>query len=97
MTQQPQDLRQQTLDLVLAAPGATDGSQNTALTRAWLAALDDEDLVGISPASLGPVLLDGFARAATRTRAGCRIEALRYPDGNGWQATALLILNEDMP
>jgi glutamate dehydrogenase len=92
MKQMPQDLRKQTLDLVNA-----DGSQVAALISAWLKSLDDEDLAGTSPDSLAPVLRDGFTQAAKRTAEGCQIAQLRYSDGRGGLATALLILNDDMP
>ncbi|HEY0065468.1 MAG TPA: NAD-glutamate dehydrogenase domain-containing protein [Telluria sp.] len=92
MKQMPQDLRNQTLDLINA-----DGSPVAALINAWLKSLDDEDLAGTSPESLAPVLRDGFAQAAQRSGAGCQIAQLRHSDGRGGMATALLILNVDMP
>ncbi|SHH56548.1 NAD-glutamate dehydrogenase domain-containing protein [Massilia sp. CF038] len=92
MKQMPQDLRNQTLDLINA-----DGSPVAALISAWLKSLDDEDLAGTSPESLAPVLRDGFAQAAKRSGAGCQIAQLRHSDGRGGMATALLILNDDMP
>ncbi|MES2742698.1 MAG: NAD-glutamate dehydrogenase domain-containing protein [Pseudomonadota bacterium] len=97
MKQMPQDLRIQTLDLVNASKPAADSSQVAALIGAWLDALDDEDLSDISPDSLAPVLWDGFTQLAGRTGAGCQIATLRYADGRGGMATALLILNQDMP
>ncbi len=92
MKQMPQDLRNQTLDLINA-----DGTPVAALINAWLKSLDDEDLAGTSPESLAPVLRDGFTQAAKRTGAGCQIAQLRHSDGRGGMATALLILNDDMP
>ncbi|HEU4777329.1 MAG TPA: NAD-glutamate dehydrogenase domain-containing protein [Telluria sp.] len=92
MKQMPQDLRNQTLDLINA-----DGTTVAALINAWLKSLDDEDLAGTSPESLAPVLRDGFTQAAKRTGAGCQIAQLRHSDGRGGMATALLILNDDMP
>src|SRR6476469_2671708 len=92
MKQMPQDLRNQTLELINA-----DGTPVAALINAWLKSLDDEDLAGTSPESLAPVLRDGFTQAAKRTGAGCQIAQLRYSDGRGGMATALLILNDDMP
>ncbi|HEU4845407.1 MAG TPA: NAD-glutamate dehydrogenase domain-containing protein [Burkholderiaceae bacterium] len=97
MKQMPQDLRKQTLDLVNAGKAATDSSQVAALISAWLGSLDEEDLAGIAPDSLAPVLWDGFTQASKRAAAGCQIAALRYADGRGGMATALLILNDDMP
>jgi glutamate dehydrogenase len=92
MKQMPQDLRNQTLDLINA-----DGTPVAALISAWLKSLDDEDLAGTSPESLAPVLRDGFSQAAKRSGAGCQIAQLRHSDGRGGMATALLILNDDMP
>jgi glutamate dehydrogenase len=100
MEQQQQDLRTQTLDLVIAATAASamqDKPQVTALIRTWLASLDDDDLSEITPASLASGLWDGFSQAAKRTVDGCQVSAQRYADGRGGFATALLILNADVP
>jgi glutamate dehydrogenase len=97
MKQMPQDLRTQTLDLVNANPPSAAGSQVAALTSAWLASLDEEDLAGTSPDSLAPLLWAGFTEAASRSGPGCQIAQLRYSDGRGGMASALLILNDDMP
>jgi glutamate dehydrogenase len=97
MKQMPQDLRTQTLDLVNANQGAGPASQVSALVQAWLGSLDEEDLAGTSPDSLAPVLWAGFTEAARREAPGCEIVRLRYSDGRGGMATALLILNDDMP
>ncbi|MBD8530949.1 MULTISPECIES: NAD-glutamate dehydrogenase domain-containing protein [unclassified Massilia] len=97
MKDMPQDLRTQTLNLVTNQPaaGATDNVR--ALISAWLGSLDEEDLAGTAPQALAPVLWDGFMQAARRAGQGCQIAQLRYSDGKGGMATALLILNEDMP
>ena len=92
MTQMANDLRAQTLDLITA-----EGSPASALIGAWLKSLDDEDLAGTAPESFAPVLRDGFNQALQRTTDGCQIAQLRYSDGRGGMATALLILNDDMP
>jgi glutamate dehydrogenase len=97
MKQMPQDLRKQTLDLVNASKPASDGGQIAALISAWLGSLDDEDLAGTAPDSLAPVLWDGFTFASQRTGSGAQIARLRYADGRGGKATALLILNDDAP
>lgn len=97
MKQMPQDLRTQTLDLVNANQPSAAGSQVAALISAWLGSLDEEDLAGTSPDSLAPVLWDGFMQSARREAPGCEIAQLRYTDGRGGMATALLILNDDMP
>jgi glutamate dehydrogenase len=93
----PQDLRTQTLDLVNTNQPCATGSQVAALISAWLRSLDEEDLAGTSPGSLAPVLWQGFTAAATREAPGCEIARLRYADGRGGMASALLILNDDMP
>jgi glutamate dehydrogenase len=93
----PQDLRSQTLDLVHANQPSAAASQVAALISAWIKSLDEEDLAGTSPASLTPVLWEGFSQTATREAPGCEIAKLRYADGRGGMATALLILNDDMP
>ncbi|MDC8759440.1 NAD-glutamate dehydrogenase domain-containing protein [Janthinobacterium fluminis] len=97
MKQMPQDLRTQTLDLVNASKPAADSSQVAALISAWLGSLDEEDLSDIAPDSLAPVLWNGFSQAAKRAGNACQIATLRYADGRGGMATALLILNDDMP
>jgi len=97
MKQTPQDLRAQTLASINASQPASSNAQVPALIGAWLAALDDEDLAGTVPASLAPVLVEGFSKAAQRTGAGAQVVTLPYDDGRGGKATALLILNDDMP
>src|SRR5471032_1427738 len=96
MTKMPNDLRAQTLALVNASKPA-DSGQVAALISAWLGSLDEEDLAGIAPDNLAPVLWEGFTQAAKRAGAGCQIAKLRYADGRSGMATALLILNDDMP
>jgi glutamate dehydrogenase len=97
----PQDLRTRTLALVNEnKPADGDAQLNEqirALISAWLASLDDEDLAGISPESLAPVLWDGFSQVAKRTGHECQIAQMRHTDGRSGMSTALLILNEDMP
>ncbi|MBB5371209.1 MULTISPECIES: NAD-glutamate dehydrogenase domain-containing protein [unclassified Janthinobacterium] len=95
MNQTPQDLRTQTLELVTKAGNAA--APVVQLVQAWLDSLDAEDLADIAPESLAPVLVDGFTQAAQRTGSGCQIATLRYADGRGGTASALLILNQDMP
>nr|WP_315401594.1 NAD-glutamate dehydrogenase domain-containing protein [uncultured Duganella sp.] len=97
MKQMPQDLRAQTLDLINASKPSSESSQVAALISAWLGSLDDEDLTGTVPGSLAPVLWDGFTQASKRAGGGAQIAKLRYEDGRGGMATALLILNDDMP
>jgi glutamate dehydrogenase len=97
MKPSPQDLRKQTLDQVNASMSPGDDANVAALIAAWLKSLDDEDLAGIAPDSLAMVLWGGFVQAAKRTGNGAQIARLRYDDGRGGMATALLILNDDMP
>ncbi|MDN4054172.1 NAD-glutamate dehydrogenase [Massilia sp. YIM B02763] len=93
----PQDLRSNILALVNENKPANAGEQTGALIGAWLGSLDEEDLAGIAPATLAPVLWDGFAQVTQRTGPGCQIAQMRYTDGACGMSTALLILNEDMP
>jgi glutamate dehydrogenase len=93
----PDDLRTQTLALANANKPASAPAPLGALIGAWLGALDEEDLAGTAPDSLAPVLWDVFAQVARREAAGCQVAQLRYADGRGAMATALLILNDDMP
>lgn len=94
---QAQELRKQTLLLVKATPGQTEPSAG-ALLETWLSSLDEADLSGILPASLASALPAAFDHAAQWTPAqGCQINTLAYQDGRGGRATALLILNPDMP
>jgi glutamate dehydrogenase len=97
MTQQSQDLRTQALERVLAG-ATTPASGVESLIRAWLNSLEEEDLAGLAAECLASPLWEGFSRLAKWTpQEGCRIEALSYADGRGGQASALLILNQDMP
>jgi glutamate dehydrogenase len=97
MNQPSQHLRAQALERALA--GATGQNPATeSLIRAWLDSIEDEDLAGMTADSLGAPLWEGFLRLVKwRPQEGCRIEVLTYPDGRGGDASALLILNPDMP
>ncbi|HAV36731.1 MAG TPA: glutamate dehydrogenase, partial [Massilia sp.] len=97
MNDMTQDLRTQTLSLVTNQPAAGATAPVTALISAWLGSLDEEDLAGTTPEALAPVLWDGFTQAAKRAGQGCQIAQMRYTDTRGGIATALLILNDDMP
>ncbi|HEX8605121.1 MAG TPA: glutamate dehydrogenase, partial [Pseudoduganella sp.] len=100
MTKMPQQLRNETLKFALEIVNAGKAVADTpvgALIALWLKSLDDEDLADTLPESLAPVLVDGFTQAAHRTVPGAQIATLRYADGRGGNATALLILNDDMP
>ncbi|HEY0845195.1 MAG TPA: NAD-glutamate dehydrogenase domain-containing protein [Noviherbaspirillum sp.] len=92
-----EDLRLQTLDRALTRLNKPAPATES-LIRAWIQSIDDEDLAGISPENLASCLGEGFSRLAVwRPEEGCRIEALSYIDERGGRATALLILNPDMP
>ena len=99
MNQQTDDLRKQTLDLVVAGAGAAAAAPSpvTKLIEAWLASLEEEDLAGITPESLASVLWQGFSEVMGATPSGCRVGALRYVGARNVSATALLIVNPDMP
>jgi len=90
------DLRNQTLALVNENQSTQD-AQVTTLIGAWLRSLDDDDLAGTAPHSLAPVLVEGFGQLARRSGPGAQIATMRYSDGRGATATALLILNDDRP
>jgi glutamate dehydrogenase len=100
MEQQMQDLRAKTLELVLAAAGA-DATERaphvTGLIKSWLDALDEADLSEGTPHHLAAILWAGFSQLAKREGDGCQIASMLYPDGRGGHASALLILNQDMP
>ena len=83
MNDMSKDLRNQTLSLVNANHAAASTGQVGALIGAWLGSLDDEDLAGTAPASLAPVLWEGFSQLAQRTGPGCQIATMAYSDGRG--------------
>ncbi|HVK93154.1 MAG TPA: NAD-glutamate dehydrogenase domain-containing protein [Noviherbaspirillum sp.] len=101
MTEQSMELRSKTLACALsghdeAASPVT--AQLAQLIGAWLDAVEEEDLVGLEEESLASPLWEGFSRMLAWTpQEGCRIESLAYADGRGGHASALLILNPDMP
>ena len=97
MNDMSHDVRSQTMALIDGSLPAGINPQVPALIGAWLGALDQDDLAGTAPASLAPALLDGFAQAATRNAPGCQIATIVWSDGRGENATALLVLNDDMP
>ena len=97
MKQQAADLRKQTLDLVRPRAATGEPSPLAALIEAWLESLEEEDLAGITPDSLAAVLQQGFSELAAGAPNGCRVGALRYVGSRNVGATALLIVNPDMP
>ncbi|MGZ5201235.1 MAG: NAD-glutamate dehydrogenase domain-containing protein, partial [Telluria sp.] len=97
MKDMPQDLRTQTLALVNANQPAGATQEVRALISAWIESLDEEDLAGTAPESLVPALWETFTQVAQRQGHGCQVAQARYSDGRGGMASALLILNDDMP
>ena len=100
MNQASHDFRSKTRELSLSGHGHQQGADKQpvgALIDAWLAALEEEDFAGMTPEVLASVLWQGFSRVVTRVRPGCQVETLRCQDGHGGAATALLIVNPDMP
>jgi len=100
MKQQTEDLRKRTLDLAQtkAMGGAEDlQSQAVPVLQIWLASLEEEDLISIVPENLASALWQGFSAAAQKGLNGCRVQPLRYTVGRNESATALLIVNQDMP
>ncbi|HEY8025338.1 MAG TPA: NAD-glutamate dehydrogenase domain-containing protein [Burkholderiaceae bacterium] len=98
MNQHIEDLRKQTLNLVMAAVDAKDAKSPTAaVIETWLASVEEEDLAGIAPETLASALWQSFSEVLAGAPTGCRIGALRYTGGHSAGATALLIANPDMP
>ena len=94
---QAQELRKQILSLVQARH-VQDNPPVSALLETWLNSLEEADLAGIMPASMASVLWEAFSHAARwAPEQGCQINTLSCQDGRGGVATALLILNPDMP
>ena len=92
------DLREQTLQLLEAAPdGAAQDRDVLALAKVWLAALDEADLIDIAPISLASALQKTFARVHKNQAQSCCIETASCTDLRSGTTTALLILNPDMP
>ena len=74
-----------------------DQHQITQLIDLWLDSLDEEDLAGTTAVSLASVLWVAFAQLAHRSGSACQLAVHDYQDGRGDLATALLIVNRDMP
>lgn len=94
MTQTTMDVRKKTQELVAAY--AAGDAQVRELINVWLESLDEADLADIAPQTLASAL-KGFDAIANVGGAGCRIGVGSYTDNRGTNATALLILNPDMP
>jgi len=99
MTQITQDIRNETLALIQADVGAaaSEMPQQMSLIEIWLNSLESEDLVDITAPSLASILWDGFSTVTQGHAEICRVVPLRYADGRGGWASALLIHNPDMP
>ncbi len=98
MTAFADDIRAYTVTLLDAAPHLLALAPETlALSKVWLSALDEADLLGITPDSLAAAMQQTFARSVHNSAEGCRIEAASFIDAHGAVASALLIVNPDMP
>jgi len=99
MNKLSQNLRKQALELTLAEAGAAAAANPhvASLIDVWLASVEEEDITGMTPKGLASVLWDGFSSVAAISHTGCHIRQLHYVDGRGGTASALLILNPDMP
>lgn len=105
MTELRQDIRDETLALVRAGVGVGAAATATAtatpmtliLITAWLEALETEDLADIQASALASILWQGFETLASASPGTCGVVPLRYADGHGGWASALLIHNPDMP
>ncbi len=99
MTPQPIDIRTETLVLLRSDTAQTSSAapQQLALIETWLSSLEAEDLVDVSAASLASILWQGFSAVSNCQSAACQVVPLRYADGRGGWATALLMHNPDMP
>ena len=92
------DLREQTLQLLEAeSPTAAHHGDLVALSKVWLAALDEADLIDIAPVTLAASLQKTLIRVLKNKAQGCCIESASCIDPQGGASTALLILNPDMP
>jgi glutamate dehydrogenase len=67
------------------------------LIDAWLASLEDEDLVDLHAPGLAAMLIEGFAALANDYSGQCQVVPLHHSDGHGGSASALMIHNPDMP
>jgi glutamate dehydrogenase len=93
-----QDLRTQVLECLLDESAGALAGPVQALARAWLASVEEEDLVGLEVGDLVSPLRQGFPRLACwKPEEGCRIESLCIAEPRESPATALVILNPDMP
>jgi glutamate dehydrogenase len=91
------DLRTQTLQLVLAHAGEDQANPVARLIEVWLDSLHEEDLAGLTPQSLASALWEAFSGTAQCNAGASQLIAADYAEEHGGKATALLILNPDMP
>ncbi|EGF31088.1 NAD-specific glutamate dehydrogenase [Oxalobacteraceae bacterium IMCC9480] len=91
------DLRTQTLQLVLAHAGQVQANPVARLIEVWLDSLHEEDLAGLTPQSLASALWEAFSGTAQCNAGASQVIAADYAEDHGGKATALLILNPDMP
>jgi len=99
MIQITQDIRSETLALVRGDAGAaaSEMPQKLSLIETWVNSLESEDLIDITAPSLASTLWEGFTSIAQSHAETCRVVPLRYADGRGGWASALLIHNQDVP
>ena len=100
MIQDSNNVRTQTIDLMAADTqrrATPNDAQLVVLIQTWLTALAEEDLADIAPESLASILWETFGKLAVQAPGSGHIEPVLYADGRGGSATALLIVNQDMP
>lgn len=92
------DGREQTLALLDAAPSHMTASPAVlSLSKTWLSAVDEADLDGRDPITLAAAIEHTFVLLPKNFSAGCCLVSASYTDQRGATASALLILNPDMP
>ena len=97
------EVREQTLALLDTTNDATSTQFNVvpaatrSLSKIWLSAVDEADLIGLDPITLAAVIQQTFVLLPKNVHTGCCIESVACTDHRGATATALLILNPDMP
>ena len=98
--------RQQELIELVKKQVHLEGSEHTSannigvlnLIKTWLSSLDADDLLAADATSLASILLPAFVIGRDWTPTlGCQISPLTYQDSRGIKASALVILNPDMP
>ena len=92
------DVREQTKALLDSAVQSPVRSPATiSFSKIWLSALDEADLIALDSVTLAAAIAGTFVLLPKKFDAGCSIETASYIDQRGTSATALLMLNPDMP